>query len=198
MNRILTLTVALALALLAGSPALAQAQPPPDAQKRALVARVLELQQPAFEIMARQLTEQPALHLLQQAGIALQQRVPAERREALAREIQADARRYVEDTLVPVRQAALRLAPTTIGPILEARFNAEELRQIVAILESPAYRKYQQFSGDIQRALVEALVAEARPTLEPRLRALQQSIAERLYAAAAAPAAPSAPAPPAR
>jgi hypothetical protein len=195
MSRTRTIAAALTLALLATTPALAQAQPPAlDAQKRALVARVLELQQPGIENTARLITEQPALQLLQQAGIALQQRVPAERREAVAREIQAEARRYVEDTGPPVRQAALRLAPTTIGPILEARFSTEELRQLVAILESPAYRKLQQFGGDMQRALGEALVAEARPTVEPRLRALHQAIGERLNAAAAAPATP----PPAR
>ena len=198
MSRTLKTALALTLALLAGTAALAQTQPPPpaDAQKRALVARVLELQQPAAENLARQITEQPALHLLQQAGLALQQRVPAERRDAVAREIQADVRRYADDTGPPVRQAALRLAPTTIGPILEARFSTDELRQLVAILESPAYRKLQQLGGDMQRALAEVLVAEARPTIEPRLRALQQAIGERLNAAAAMPATPApAPAP---
>ncbi len=122
--------------------------------------------------------------------------MPAERREAVAREIQAEARRYAEETVPPVRQAALRLAPTTIGPILEARFTTDELRQLVAILESPAYRKLQQSGGEMQRALGEALVAEARPTVEPRLRALQQAIGKRLNAAAAP--APSTPSPPAR
>lgn len=198
MSRTLKTALALTLALLAGTAALAQTQPPPpaDAQKRALVARVLELQQPAAENLARQITEQPALHLLQQAGLALQQRVPAARRDAVAREIQAEVRRYADDTGPPVRQAALRLAPATIGPILETRFSTDELRQLVAILESPAYRKLQQLGGDMQRALAEALVAEARPTIEPRLRALQQAIGERLNAAAATPATPApAPAP---
>ena len=192
MNRTLPVAAALVLALLAANPALAQAATPADAQKRALVARVLELQQPGIENAARLLTEQPAVQMLQQAVMAVQQRVPAERREAVARELQAEARRYAEETVPLVRQAATRLAPLTIGSVLEARFTSEELRQLIAALDAPAYRKFQQLGGDMQRALGEQLVAETRGTLEPRLRALQQTMAERINAAAApAPAAPT-------
>ena len=57
--------------------------------KKELVAKVLKLQQPALEVMARQMAEQPAVQLMQQAGPALQ-RLPEDRREAVARDIDAD------------------------------------------------------------------------------------------------------------
>ena len=57
-----TLTgVALALALVAHSPSQAQA-----GGKKELVAKVLQLQQPGIEAMARQMAEQPAMQLMQQ------------------------------------------------------------------------------------------------------------------------------------
>lgn len=152
--------------------------------KKELVARVLQLQQPGIEAMARGLAEQPAMQLMQQAGQALQ-RVPAERREALGKDIEADLRKYAEDTVPIVRDRAVKLAPSTIGPLLEERFTEEELRQVVAMLESPVIRKFQGMAGDMQRALTEKVVAETKAEIEPKVRAMQQSVAKRLGVTAA-------------
>jgi hypothetical protein len=152
---------------------------PTSPAKKALVAKLLQLQQPGIEAMARQLAEQPALQMLQQSRPALQ-RLPAERREAVAKEIQADARKYAEEATPIVRDRAVKLAPTTIGTILEERLTEDELKQIIAILESPANRKFQAMAGDMQRALGEKLVAETGPLIEPKVRALEQSMRTRL------------------
>jgi hypothetical protein len=179
------LAAALALAVALGAAGSAQAQGSNAAQdKKPLVAKVLQLQQPGIENAARLVAEQPALMLLQQAGLVLQ-RVPAERREATAREIQAEAKKYADEAVPLLRQTAVRVAPTTIGPILEEKFTVDELKQLIAILESPVNRKFQQLGGDMQRALNEKLVAETRATIEPKINALQQAVGEKLKAAAA-------------
>jgi uncharacterized protein len=164
---------------------LAQAQTQPQAAspaspaKKELVAKVLTLQQGGVEALARNMTEQPAMQIMQQAGQVLQ-RLPAERREAVARDIEADLRKYVEETAPLVRDKAVKLAPSTIGALLEERFTEEELRQVVAMLESPVNRKFQSMTGDMQRVISEKLVAEARPDVDPKLQALQVSVAKRL------------------
>src|SRR4051812_1369982 len=179
------LLLALALAATAGAhaqnaPAAASAPAKPMAPsspaKKALVAKVLQLQQPGIEVLARQMAEQPAVQMMQQAGQALQQRVPAERREAVAKDIQADARKYAEEATPIVRDRAVKLAPSTIGALLEEKFNEDELKQIISILESPVNRKYQAMTGDMQRVLGEKLVAETRPLIEPKVKALEQTI----------------------
>jgi uncharacterized protein len=182
----------LALALLLAFTAQAQAQQTPIAApaapaalptspaKKALVAKIIALQQPGIEALARQLVEQPAAQLLQQAGPALQQRVPAEQREAVGREIQADVRKFVDEAAPMTRDRAIKLAPSTIGTVLEERMTEDELKQVVAILESPANKKFQSLAGDMQRALAEKLVAETRPLIQPKLQALEQSVAKRL------------------
>jgi uncharacterized protein len=179
---------ALAAATLAADPAWAQA----SSTKRELVARLLTLQQPGIEAMARGLAEQPALQLMQAAGPVLQ-RLPAERREAVARDVEADMRKYADEAVPIVRERALKLAPSTIGALLEERFNEDELRQIIAVLESPVNRKFQGMAGDMQKALVEKLVADTREQVEPKVRAMQQSVSKRLgvpsAAGASAPAA---------
>lgn len=160
----------------------AAAPAPASAAKKELVAKVLQLQRPGVEAMARQLAEQPAMQLMQQAGQALQ-RVPEDKRQALARDIEADIRQYVEDAGPLVRDNAVRLQPETIGPLLEERFTEDELREVIRILESPANRKFQQMGSDMQRALGEKLIAATREQVEGKVRALDQAVARRLNAA---------------
>ncbi|MDP2004367.1 MAG: hypothetical protein Q8K45_01715 [Rubrivivax sp.] len=175
----LLIAAAVALSFAAADTARAQAAAPASAAKKELVARVLQLQQPGIEAMARQLAEQPARQLLQGASQQLQ-RLPTERREAVARDIEADVRKYVDEAAPIVRDRAVKLAPSTIGALLEERFTEDELKQIIATLESPVNRKFQGMAGDMQRAIGEKLVAETRGEIESKVRALDQTVARRL------------------
>jgi len=180
----------------------AQAQTPSSPAKKELVARILKLQQPGIEGMARNIAEQPAAEMMDRASMALPARVAADKRDAVAREIQADAKKYVDEAVPLVTGRAVKLAPSTIGALLEEKFSEDELKQVVAIIESPAYNKFQQLGGEMQKVLVEKLVVDTRGQIEPKVKALEQSIAKRLGitappAGAAAPAAPAA-RPPAR
>ncbi len=181
------LWAALALAL-AAAPAQAQT-------KKELVAKVLQLQQPGIDAMATALAQQPAAQIVQQVGPMLQQ-LPQERREAASRDIDADLRKYTDEAVPLVRDRARALAPSTIGALLEERFNEDELKQIIAILESPVNRKFQQMAPDMQKAITEKLVAETRGQVEPKARAMAEAVNRRMQALnAPAPSAPAAPAP---
>lgn len=181
----------LATALIAASCTLAQAD---TASKKALVDKVLQLQRPAVEAQARALSERPAALLMQQASIMVQQRVPLEKREALMKEIQNDLRKYVEETTPLIREQAMRLHPTVTGAVLDAKFSEAELKELVAALDAPAFRKYQQSSDEMFRPLNEKLVQDNRATIEPKIKALEQALSKRLEAALGAPAPAPAPA----
>lgn len=172
----------LAATLMAAAP-LAGAQSPAPASspaKKELVQKVLTLQQPAIENMARQMIEVPAARLMQQASPVLQQKIAADKREAVAQEIQADVKKYVDEAVPIVRERALKLGPSTIGVMLEEKFTEDELKQIIAALESPVFRRYNAMGNDMQRVLGEKLVAETRSTIEPKMQALQQAVGRRL------------------
>lgn len=148
--------------------------------KKELVAKVLQLQQPAIEMAARALAERPAALMMQQAGQALQTRVAADKREAIGKEIQADVKKYLDEAVPLVRERALKLAPSTIGAMLEEKFSEDELKQLIAIIESPVNRKYSQMSGELQKSLVDKLVADTQGAIEPKVKALEQVIVKRL------------------
>lgn len=149
------------------------------AGKKELVARVVQLQQPGVENLARLLVEQPAMQLMQGAGQALQ-RLPAERRDAVGQDIQADVRKYVEEATPLVRERALKASPAVIGTALEERFTEAELKEIITVLESPVLKRFQQTLGELQNTLRERTVTDSRAVIEPKLKALEQSTAKRL------------------
>ena len=148
--------------------------------KSDLIAKVLTLQQAAIEQTAQALAERPALQLMQQAGAALQTRVPPEKREATAKLVQADLKKYVDEAGPLVRQQAVKLAPSTIGALLEEKFTEDELKQLISIIESPVNRRFTQMGGEFQKALGEKLIAQTQALVEPKVKALEQSIVKHL------------------
>lgn len=167
--------------------------------KKELVAKVLLLQQPAIEQAAQALAERPAAQMMQQAGMALQSRVAEDKREAVAKEIQADVKKYVDEAVPLVRERAVKLAPSTVGALLEEKFSEDELKQLIAIIESPVNRKFLQLGGEMQKVLLDKLLAETQGAIEPKVKALELSIGKRLgLPAPAAVVAPKAAKPPAK
>jgi uncharacterized protein len=193
-----------ALAILLAATSAVQAQSTPA--KKELAARILKMQQPGIEAMAQSLVEQPAVELMGNAANALPNRIPKERQDAVAKEIQADVQKYLEETVPPVRDRAVKLAPSTVGALLEEKFTEDELKQIVSIVESPVYAKFQRMGEEMQKVLIDKVVSETRTTVEAKVRALEATVAKRLgvplppngAAPGAAPGGPVAPRPPAR
>lgn len=186
----LIVTALLSAAVLAHAQTAAPATPSSPAKKE-LVQKLMVLQQPGIENMARNLVEQPAVAMMQAAGRALQG-VPEDKREATGKSIEADIKKYVDESVPIVRERAIKLAPSTIGVAMEEKFTEDELKQLVAWLESPINKKYAQFGPEIQNGFTQKLVAEARPTIEPKIQALEAKVRATLGVPTptAAPAAP--------
>lgn len=182
----------LTLAALCVAATLAQAQ-----SKKELVQKVLALQQPTIEGVARNLVERPALQMMQAAGQALQTQVPADRREAVGKSIEADIKKFVEEATPVMRERALKLAPSTLGAALEEKFTDAELKQLLAWLESPVNKKFQQLAPEMQNNFVQKLAGDAAPLLDPKLKALEQKVRTSLGLSEAPTSAP-APAKPAK
>ncbi|MDE2627757.1 MAG: DUF2059 domain-containing protein [Burkholderiales bacterium] len=161
---------------------------PASPAKKALVQKLLQLQQPGIEKLASNLVEQPAMQMLQAAGRALQQQVPPEKREAMGKSIEADVRKFVDDSVPIVRDKAVKLAPSTIGAMMEEKFTEDELKQLIAWLESPVNKKYSEIGPEIQNSFTQKLVAEARPIVDPRLQALEAKVRTTLGVPPPAPA----------
>jgi len=173
-------------ALCAAFGASAQTSPAPlptSPAKKELVKKVLALQQPEVEMLARNLAQEPAARMMQEAGRVLQNQVPEDKREAAVKSLEESAKKYVDEAVPLVRDRAIKLAPSTIGTALEERFTEAELKALIAWLESATYKKYQQVAPDIQRVFMQKLIADARSSIEPKLKTLEESVRATLTSA---------------
>ena len=192
--------VACGFGSLASTPVMAQASAPAAATstaspaKKELVQKLLVLQQPGIEGVARSIVERPASQLMQAAGQALQAQVPPEKREAVGRSIEADVKKFVEDSVPVLRDRAVKLAPTVIGPVMEEKFTEDELKALIAWLDSPINKKYQQMAPELQNTFAQKLIAEAGPLLDTKLQALQAKVRTTLGAPPASAASGAKPA----
>jgi len=138
----------LALLLLSSATTFAQTSP----SKQALVDKLLELQRPGIEQSAQALALRPALQMEQLVKVALQTRVPPDKRDAVAKAVEADLKKYADEVVPLMRQRAVKLAPATVGLLLAEKFSEDELRQLIAIIESPVNRKFHQLGGELQKS----------------------------------------------
>lgn len=166
----------LALLLLTSAAAFAQTSP----AKQALVDKLLELQRAGIEQSAQALALRPAMQMEQLVKVALQTRVPPEKREAVAKAVQADLKQYAEEVVPLMRQKAVKLAPGTVGVLLAEKFSEDELKQLIALIESPVNRKYQQMGVELQKSLADKLVEDMRATVDPKVKALAMTIDKHL------------------
>lgn len=106
----------------------------------------------------------------------LAQAVPEDKREATAKQIDAEIRKYLDTAMPVLRNTTIKLSQSVIGPMFEERFTEDELKQLVTMLDSPVLKKYQGLLPEMSNALVEKVVQEARPQVDPKLQAAQQNI----------------------
>ncbi len=185
-----TLGLALALALGTGT---ALAQPSPS--KKALIDKIVALQQHG---LAEGLTAsfiQGPLSQLTQGGRTALQRVPAEKREATAKAMDAELKKFIEETAPYLKDKISKAVPATASALLDERFSEDELKQVLAWAESPLSRKLGATNVDLQKAVAQKVMAEVGPTLEGRFKTLDANILKQLGLPAAGAAAPKAAAP---
>ena len=176
----------------------APSAPPVSPAKKELVQRLMRLQQSDVEGFARTVVERPAAQMMREAGLAMQQQVEPDKRDTMGRAIEAEVKKYVDEAYPIVRDRALKLAPSTIGAVYEAKMTEDELKQLITWLESPTAKKYQSLATELRTNFSQKLIAEMPPILDPKLMALDGRIRTILGVPPAGASAGPALAPPAR
>ncbi|OGB02864.1 MAG: hypothetical protein A3G29_03060 [Burkholderiales bacterium RIFCSPLOWO2_12_FULL_64_99] len=146
------------------------------ADKKEVVQKILSSQQGALDDMSRNVAEQPARQLAMGARQILVQGVPEDKREATAKLVDAEIKKYLDGAIPAVRASAGKLSTSVLGPIYEEKFSEDELKQLQAMLESPVLKRYQSLLPEMSNALLEKVVADARPQVTPKLQTAEKNI----------------------
>jgi hypothetical protein len=162
------------------APAASAAIPP---AKQALIDKILKLWN--IDSIGQSMLQAPVGDAVQQARAVLQGRASAEKRDAAMTDIVNEAQQFMTETAPLTRASADKLIPTTIAPLLAERFNEDELRQLVALLESPVKKKFEAMVPEMQKSLGEKVASDMGPVVNPKLQGLKERIGLRLRAAVA-------------
>lgn len=140
-----------------------------SAAKKELINKLLTLQQPAFDAAARSITEQQPMQMAQAAQKVIMQNVPEEKRMATAQAVDAELKKYVESAAPIIQASSNKLAAATMTPALDEKFTEDELRKLIAALESPELKKFQTLLPEMTDKLLDKIIADARPGVDPAL-----------------------------
>ena len=171
-----TLAIA-AMATLAGN---VQAQAISD-EKQKLIQRIFASWHP--EDVPVMMVQRRATDAMQQSRIALQGKVPNEKRDATLRDIATDVQKYVDDVTPIAKDSAKRQLNPVIAPLLAQNFTEEELKQIVALMESPVKKKFEQFIPQAEKAIGTKVAEETHVAIDAKGQAMTQSVGLKLRAA---------------
>lgn len=177
-------STAIAALILCGAAQLAgaaDAPPTAPAGKSALAQQIL--QRLNMDAIGETMLSAPVSDALLQARGLLQGRVATEKRDATMTELSAQARKFMADVGPVTRASADKLMPTTVQPMLTERFSEDELRQILAILDSPVRKKFEDMLPEMRKKLGESVAADTGPVVNPKLKSLQEDIGMRLRTA---------------
>lgn len=174
-----------ALALCAAAAAASAQATATSDDKQKLVQRVLALWHIENEAIA--MVQRLAVDAVQQSRIALQGRVSAAKQEAALKDIAVDVQKYIDEATPIVRDNALRLKAPTLAPLLAQNFSEDELRQLIALLESPVKKKFETLVPQLETAFGEKVAAESRAGVDPKLQEMTKNIGLKLRAASMAP-----------
>lgn len=154
---------------------------PAQAQsKKELVTKILALQKPQFEQVGQAMAQAAVGQLVQGAAVALQQRVPAEKREATGKAMEAELQAYLKEVVPALRASAVKQANEAYGSKLEASFSDAELKQLIAFMESPLVKRYNQLFPETQGQVAQKVAAENKALMETKVKGLAQKLGELL------------------
>jgi len=179
-------SIAIATLLLGGAAGVAGAADTAAATAAAPAKQELArqiLQRLNMDAIGETMVSAPVTDALQQARALLQGRVATEKRDATMVELSSQARKFMADVGPITRASADKLIPTTAQPMLTERFSEDELRQILAILDSPVRKKFEEMLPEMKKKLGESVAADTGPVVNPKLKSLQEDIGMRLRTA---------------
>ena len=169
----------------AASVAHAQAAPAIDAEKQKLIDQVIAIWHPENSVLLA--AQRPAAQAMEQSRIALQQKqLPQPKLEAALKDIAVDAQKYV-DTINPLIATSARKAmPSTVVPLLAQTFTTDELKQLLALLQSPVKSKFEKILPQADQALGKKVQDDIGAEINKDIQTMNQSAGLKLRAAATA------------
>lgn len=159
------LTLALA-GFCSGTPAHAQ-----DAGKKDLATRIVTLQKAHdMDALIAQLAAS-ATQTVVSTWLPRLDDLPPARQKAAADQLDVELKKFNEDNLRTIRSRNDRISLEVLVPAYSEQFTAEEMKQLIAFMESPVIKKFYAANPHMANLLAKRLVEATRTDVEARIKA---------------------------
>jgi hypothetical protein len=171
--------VAVGLSVAGGACAQAASSVPPE--KQALVNRVLAKM--ALDSVGAQMLQAPVAEMLRQSRVVVTSRVPAEKQDAVMKDLTMEATRFIEQETPPLRASTQAVVQSSVAPLLAQKFSVEELKQLADVLEAPVLAKFETLVPEMKRVVGDNVAKANAAQIQPKMTELQNRVGLRLRAA---------------
>lgn len=151
--------------------------------KQALASKLAELQvKTDGAAVAQQLTASAMQMPLATWSQRLKQDVPAERQEQVSEQLDIELQKFADKAHKLIEARSGQAAQAALVPVFLEKLSEDDMKTIIAYLESPASAKLQQLGAEAGEAWMQALVEATRPSIEQNIKDFDAA-AERILAA---------------
>ncbi|MGB3069771.1 MAG: DUF2059 domain-containing protein [Ottowia sp.] len=181
----LPLAILFAASFMASTPAAAQNN---DA-KRALAQKISQIQQKADSgAMAEQLTASAVQPLIASWSERLDETVPPARQKEVRDKLDVELKKFAETSRKSIEGQIAKSADAALVPMLMEKLSEDEMKTIIAYLESPAAAKFLALGPDATTAWAKKVVEATRPTVESAAKTFDAAATKIVGAPAPSPA----------
>lgn len=173
--------ICVAMSLSFAGSACAQSAAAVPAEKQALVKRVLAKM--ALDSVGLQMLQAPVAEMVRQSRVVVTSRVPAEKQEAVMKDVTAEANSFLEKEGPALRTSTHAVVQSSVAPLLAQKFSVEELKQLADILESPVLAKFETLVPEMKKSVGDNVAKANAAQIQPKMTDLQKRVGLRLRAA---------------
>ena len=159
--------------------------------KRALAVKLAQMQQKADgDAMVEQLTATAVQPLLAGWSQRLDETVPPARQKEVRDKLDVELKKYADSTHKVVEAQTAKAAEAALVPIFMEKLTEDELKQIVAYMESPVSAKFQALGPDATNAWAKRIIDATKPQVESGAKTFEAA-ANRIVSSSGGSAAPA-------
>ncbi len=163
-----------AIMLMASSPLHAQTTD----TKRPLAARAVAAQEGAeMDRMLAQLADSATQQMIGNWDERVAN-LPAAKQQGAIAALDAELKKFNDDTLKLITAQAPKARSDVLVSAYAERFSQDELKQLVALLEAPVFKKYQTVAPELGNLYVKAIVDGTRDQVTARSKAFDAAAAK--------------------
>ena len=179
----LPIALLFAAACAASTSALAQAD-----TKQALALKLAQMQQKADgTTITEQLTNSAVQPLLVGWSQRLDQTVPPARQQDVRNKLDVELKKFADTTQKAIEGQVAKSAEAALVPIFMDKLTEDEMKTIIAYMESPVSAKFQALGPDASNAWAKSIIDATKATVENGAKTFEASANRIVTAAANAP-----------